>query len=176
MSRVIAAGVIAFILATPEAFAQQAANPEGIATPKIIQDIEKCRAITSAEARLACFDATTAGLAGAIESKEVLVVEQEEVKKTKRSLFGFRLPDLSIFGSEEEKPEDQQLETTIVKATLGPTGRWNITTAEGAVWQTTESVVFPPRTGDPLQIKKGALGSYFLKVKGRRPVRTIRIQ
>lgn len=155
---------------TPAVTAQEA-RP----VPTIVQSIEKCRSISNGEARLACFDAAAAGLADAIGSKQVVVVEQKEITKTKRSLFGFRLPELGIFG-EDGSPENQQLLTTVRQAVLGKNGRWNITTAESAIWQTTENLKFQPKPGDELEIKSGALGSFFLKLRGKRAVRAIRIQ
>lgn len=155
--------------------AQSAERPGDVARPAIVSDIEKCRNIADSVSRLACFDAAAAKLTGAIESKEIVVVEQKEVKKTKRSLFGFRLPDLSIFGDKGGE-EDQQLTSTITTAAMDKNGRWNITIAEGAIWQTTEPVPFRPRVGDAIEIKSGALGSYFVKLRGGRAIRAIRVQ
>lgn len=160
---------------TATALAQSADKQMPANTPQIITRIEQCRSVSDAAARLACFDDASAGLSGAIESKEIVVVEQKDVVKTKRSLFGFRLPDLSIFG-DDGTAGSQQLLTTVAQAAQGKNGRWNITTAEGAVWQTTETVPFLPRSGDELEIKSGALGSYFVKIRGKRAVRSVRVQ
>jgi len=157
------------------ASAQSADNAGDLSRPAIVTDIEKCRTIADSVARLACFDAAAAKLSGAIESKELVVVEQKEVKKAKRSLFGFRLPDLSVFGDKAGE-EDQQLKSTVTAASVGKNGRWNITITEGAVWQTTEPVPFRPRVGDDIEIKSGALGSFFVKLRGGRAVRAIRVQ
>lgn len=175
MKQGIILGIAVMAQAAAPASAQSGSAEQQRATPAIVNDIEKCRSIADSTSRLACFDAAAAKLAGAIESKELVVVEQQEVKKTKRSLFGFRLPDLSIFGDKGSE-EDQQLTTTITQASQGKNGRWNITIAEGAIWQTTEPVPFKPRAGDAIEIKSGALGSFFLKMRGGRAVRAIRVQ
>lgn len=175
MRQTIILGIAVLAQAAAPVYAQSGKTVQDRANPAAIKEIDACRSISDSTARLACFDAAAAKLAGAIESKELVVVEQQEVKKTKRSLFGFRLPDLAIFGDKGSE-DDQQLTTTIAQASQGKNGRWNITTAEGAIWQTTEPVPFLPRNGDAIEIRSAALGSFFLKLRGGRSVRAIRVQ
>lgn len=168
--------VIASLLAAP-ATAQERKKSPPPPSPELFESLEACRAITDNIQRLACFDSTSAKFSAAVESRQIVVVEEKEVKKTKRSLFGFRLPDLSIFGgNENDSEEDSTLTTTIKSLGRAEGGRWNIGIPEGATWQTTEGMTYNPKVGDALEIKSGVMGGYFLRVGKKRAVRAKRIE
>ncbi len=172
-----AIGAVAALALTVPASAQERNRPAPPPSPELFEALEACRAITDNGQRLACFDSTSASLSAAVESKQIVVIEEKEVKKTKRSLFGFRLPDLSIFGgNENDSEEDKTLTTTIKSLGRAEGGRWNIGIPEGAVWQTTESMMINPAVGDAVEIKSGVMGGYFLKVRNKRAVRAKRVQ
>ena len=168
--------VCAALLAGP-ASAQERRKSPPPPSPELFEALEACRGISDNVQRLACFDSTAAKLSAAVESKQIVVVEEKEVKKTKRSLFGFRLPDLSIFGgNDNDSEEDKTLTTTIKSLGKAGGGRWNIGIPEGAVWQTTEAMTFNPSVGDEVEIKSGVMGGYFLRVGKKRAVRAKRIE
>ena len=48
--------------------------------------------------RLACFDKAVGTIVAASDSDDLRIVDREEVRETRRKLFGFALPDLGIFG------------------------------------------------------------------------------
>lgn len=166
----------AIVLATP-VLAQERNRPAPPPRAELFEALDACRVIADSAQRLACFDSTSANLSSAVDSKQIVVIEEKEVEKTKRSLFGFRLPDLSIFGGNENDSEkDKTLVTTIKSLGRAEGGRWNIGTPEGAVWQTTEALSINPAVGDALEIKVGMVGGYFLKVRNKRAVRAKRVQ
>lgn len=168
--------VCASLLATPVAAQERKKSPPP-PTPELFEALEACRSIADNAQRLSCFDGTSAKLSAAVDSKQIVVIEEKEVKKTKRSLFGFRLPDLSIFGGNDNDPEEEKTLTTTIKTLRkAEGGRWNIGIPEGAVWQTTEGASFIPKIGDALEIKAGVMGGYFVKVRNKRAVRAKRIE
>lgn len=172
-----ALGAVLAMLATAPAYAQERNRPAPPPSPELFEALEACRGITDNNQRLACFDSTSASLSAAVDSKQIVVIEEKEVKKTKRSLFGFRLPDLSIFGgNDNDSEEDKTLTTTIKSLGRAEGGRWNIGIPEGAVWQTTEAMSINPAIGDAVEIKAGVMGGYFLKVRNKRMVRAKRIE
>lgn len=176
MAGLCAAAIMAMALASP-ALAQDRKKPTPPPTPELFEALEACRGISDGAQRLACFDTTSASLSAAVTSKQIVVIEEKEVEKTKRSLFGFRLPDLSIFGGNENDSEaDKTLVTTINSVGRAAGGRWNIGIPEGAVWQTTESMPTSPGVGDAIEIKTGVMGGYFIKVRNKRAVRAKRIE
>ena len=171
-----AVALTAMALASP-VFAQDRAKPAAPPSPELFEALEACRGITDGAQRLACFDSTSASLSAAVTSKQIVVIEEKEVQKTKRSLFGFRLPDLSIFGGNDNDTEaDKTLVTTISSVGRAAGGRFNIGIPEGAVWQTTEAMSINPAVGDAVEIKAGVMGGYFLKGRNKRAVRAMRVQ
>lgn len=175
--RIAALGMMAAaLLATPAAAQDRKKSPPP-PSPELFEALERCRGIADSTQRLACFDSTSANLSAAVDSKQIVVIEEKEVQKTKRSLFGFRLPDLSIFGGNDNDTEaDKTLATTIKSLGRAEGGRWNIGIPEGAVWQTTETLAIIPAIGDQVEIKSGVMGGYFLRVRNKRAVRAKRVQ
>lgn len=173
MNRTLAVLPPLLLLAMP-ASAQDAPRPAAL------QALTACRALTSDAERLACFDRAAAELDASVERKEVVVLDKQEVKKTRRSLFGFSLPKLRLFGNdrdqdEAEEAEFQEITTTVKSLRRLRTGQWQFTIEDGAVWQTTESPSFQPGIGETVTIKKGLLGSYFIRFGKSRPVKGIRV-
>ncbi|MBB5684653.1 hypothetical protein [Sphingobium boeckii] len=145
--------------------------------PQLLSDLVSCRTISDAGQRLICFDQTSAKISDATESKDLVVLDREDIKNTKRSLFGFSLPKLPFFSGKDgdDEPEFSQIETTITQVQGAGHDKWAIRTPEGATWQTTEAMPFPPRAGQAVTIKAGALGGYFMKIANGKAIRAMRV-
>lgn len=146
-----------------------------------LEALRACQNETAPEARLACFDKAVSTLLSADEEGELRVVDREDVRKTRRSLFGFGLPDLGIFKSHGNREDDQdfeQLETTITAVGGSRSTGYLITTEEGAVWSLSQvpNRLMTPKAGQKIEIKKGALSSYFLRINGQPGVKGKRVQ
>jgi hypothetical protein len=146
--------------------------------PPVVQQLSACRAQTDDAARLRCFDEAAAALARAADSGDVVVVDRDDVRKTRRSLFGFNVPKLPFF-SGDESASDQQDEITakIASAYSLGNGKFAIRLEDGAIWETTEAkaAVRTPRAGNEVTIKRGSLGGYFLRIAGQRTLRARRV-
>lgn len=150
----------------------------------VVQSFSRCREIPAPEARLECFDKAAVALERAVKAKELTIVDRQEVRKARRSLFGFTIPRLSLFGGDDREEsrssrddEFAELNTTITSVGQIANGRIQLRLAEGdAVWSTTDPVPFPPKPGTKIRIKRGALGNYFLAIDGQRSVRGIRVR
>jgi len=150
----------------------------------MLQSLSRCRAVAAADARLDCFDKATAALESAVQSKSVTILDQKDIRDARRSLFGFTLPRLGLFGagqdrgSDEAKREDfDELNTTIASIRPIANGRIELRLADqDAVWVTTDPMPFPPRAGAKIRIRKGAVGNYFLAIAGQRSVRGVRLR
>lgn len=143
----------------------------------LIEALARCPAIAVDAERLACFDAAAARLVAAERSRELVIVSKDEVKKTRRSLFGLAIDENDVFAG-RDAPADRidRLETTIVAAAPIGYGRWSLVLAEGGRWRTTDAWDNAnPKAGMAVLIKHGALGSYLLTAKGVRPVKVMRI-
>ena len=147
--------------------------------------LRECQGKTDPAERLACYDTAVASMVAASSEGEVRVVDRAEVRETRRKLFGFALPDLGIFGGrgdkdkadEEEEEEFTTLNTTITGVRTS-SGSYVLVTAEGAQWQLDEmpARLMKPKVGQTLEIKKGALSSYFLRINGQKGVKGRRVQ
>ena len=157
------------------------AVPAGAAdeTPAPIRGLAGCRTISDNAQRLACFDREAAVLVASVEKNETVLLDKQEVRKTKRSLFGFSLPRLPFFGGDKDPdrgaPEFTQIEAPIKTVRNIGYGKFRFTVDDGALWETTEGVNAFPKPGQKVLIKKGALGSYFIKFEGSRSVKGMRV-
>ena len=145
----------------------------------LVQAIDHCRQISDPGQRLACYDAAAGALVSATTTGQVSIVDQNEVRKVRHSLFGFALPKVPFFTGDTTANEAQnQLESTITSVRQLANGYFRIVIADNnAVWQTTDSSISfdPPQLGQKITIIKGALGSYFLRINGQVGVRGIRV-
>ena len=71
-----------------------AAKPVDTSVPQQIQRLLACRSVMDNAARLACFDKETQTVAGAFSTGDVVALDREKVRSTRRSLFGFHVPTL----------------------------------------------------------------------------------
>lgn len=142
----------------------------------LISALSACRGIADEKARLACYDQASERLAAAVESKDLLVMDRQEIRETRRSLFGFGVPNIPLFRGEAGS-DDGKLETTIASARALAMGMWQIRLPDGAIWQTNESKpgLADPRPGQKIVIQRGTLGNYFLRINGQRGVRGRRV-
>ncbi|WP_076070080.1 hypothetical protein [Sphingomonas montana] len=162
-----------------------AAQPSG-ATPTgdaVLQSLSRCRTLAAPDARLDCFDKATTALETAVRSKAVTIVDRQDIRNVRRSLFGFTLPRIALFDGADRgdgrsrEPAFEELNTTIARVQPGANGRVELRLAEGdAVWSTTDPMPFPPRVGDRIRLRKGAMGNYFLAIAGQRTVRGVRVR
>jgi hypothetical protein len=170
-STIIYVGLI-FVLSSAPAWSQRL--PSSSTSSNHIKDMEGCQAIAVPNARLACFDAAAAALVGAARRGDTTVVDRSEVRQVRRSLFGFSMPKLPFFRGDESAGEvSNVLETRIASVRSLGYGRYRLTLADGdAVWETTESFenMNDPIAGQPIKLKRGALGRYILLINGQRGV------
>lgn len=145
----------------------------------LVDAVVRCKGEAEEQARLRCYDSAVAALAQATTSGDIVVVDREDVRKTRRSLFGFSMPNLPFFGRDESQKEEQpdEIEAKIQSVRGIGYGKWLIVLDTGARWQTTEggTLAREPKVGQMVKIKKGAIGSFFLSVDGRRGVRAQRV-
>lgn len=147
---------------------------------RLVDGLRGCRAITAIEARAACYDSNVGTLIGAIEAGDVRLVDREEVRKTRRQLFGLALPETELLKPDEkDKAEEtsELLETTVATSRQTGPANWRFTTAEGATWEINN----PPRkiapivAGDKVVFKKASLGYYFIRINGQIGVKGRRV-
>ena len=141
-----------------------------------IAALARCLEIEADGERLACTDAAAARLVAAERAGDMVAVSREDVRKTKRSLFGLPIDGSDIFAEREPAATRiDRLETTV--AASAPTGyeRWSLVLAEGGRWRTTEPwPYFNPKPGTAVVIQRAPMGGYVLTAKSAR-VRVVRV-
>lgn len=165
--RLVAAGVIALAAAQAPAAAQDSKSLANAPAPKIFTDVLQCRAITDAQARLACYDRSVGALAQAQQRKDVFVADKEAIREVRRGLFGFSLPRVKLFGDDDMAEEVKSIETTIKSASQSQKG-YILTLQDGSRWAQTDGAYMDrPKPGSKIRIRRAALGSYMASIEGR---------
>lgn len=174
-----AAGFLVIAVAIAVAGPAAAKDKDKPAASPLVAAIDRCRQITDSAQRLACYDTAANALVQAANSGQVAVVDQSEIRKARRSLFGFTLPKIPFFSGDETADEAQkQLDSTITSVQALNTGYYRIVIADNnAIWEITDSSISfdPPRKGQKITIIRSALGSYFLRINGQVGVRGRRV-
>jgi hypothetical protein len=109
----------------------------------------------------------------------VVVVDREQLRKTRKTLFGLVLPNLSIFGDDNADQEGiTNLETTIKTVSRNPYGRWIFDLAEGGRWMQNDSrnLAVDAKPGQPISIRRAAMGSYLANVNKQTAIRVERLR
>jgi hypothetical protein len=158
--------VISGLLALAAATSAAARSPIPGGTPAIVQGLLACRAIADPAQRLACYDRQSSAVATAIDKKDLVVIDKERATEARRSVFGFSVPSFAgLLGGGDLN----QIEETVSAVGQNAEGGLIVKLADGSMWSQTDDtpVALEPRRGDKVVVKRGALGSYFVKVGGQ---------
>lgn len=175
---------IVFAAAALGIAAPAAAEDARPAEPELYQKMVACKDIAEPAERLACYDRQVTAFAAATSSREIVIADREEVRKTRRGLFGFAAPigRLLGLGSDEGKDgagreEIDKLETKVARVGRTADGGWRLTFDEAGTWDQidTRGWVMSPKIGQVAVISRGALGSYLVSVDGQRAIKMRRV-
>lgn len=159
--------------------AKSKGDKKGATPSPLVTAIDRCRQMTDPTQRLACYDSAANALVTATNTGAVAIVDQNEIRQARHSLFGFTLPKIPFFSGDDTADEAQrQLDSTITSVQALNNGYYRIVIADNnAVWETNESSISfdAPRKGQKITIVRGALGNYFLRINGQLGVRGRRI-
>lgn len=162
--------------------APAAADEAKSAEPELYRQMVACKDIADPAARLACYDRQVAAFDTATRNKDIVIADREEVRKTRRGLFGFAAPIGRLLGlsgnrEEEEREEVDKLETKVAKVGRTADGGWRLTFEEAGTWEQidTRGWVMSPKVGQVAVISRGALGSFLVSVDGQRGIKMRRV-
>ncbi len=169
--KLVCAALLAGVAIAP-AMAKETASGRA----QLFQRLVDCRAIKETADRLACYDREVASLDAAERSKDVVIVDKEQVREAKRTIFGLALPRIKLFGGGDEADEVSQIESRITSAREGVEG-WTIWLADGSIWRQADTNPFyrPPKPGLDVIVKRAALGSFIMRVGGSPGVKVKRV-
>ena len=168
--------VIALAAAAPHPATGQLAGGSELVTA-----VQDCQKIGDNSQRLACYDRNVSALATARAHGDVSIVDRNQIRQVRRSLFGFSGVHIPFFGNSRDRDtQDEPRELNSALASFRDIGngffRFSITEPQ-STWETTEGSSFSDgRSGDKVTIQKGALGSYFVQIAGDKWVRARRIR
>lgn len=148
-------------------------------TEPVAAAVVECRTQSDESARLRCYDAAVGELAAAMTAGDVVLVDRQGMRETRRSLFGLSLPKLPFFrGDDSQEEEVDEIEAKIQSASVDRQNKWTVVLDSGAVWRTTEpSRGFKqPEPGKAVTLKKGTMGGYWLRLEGERALRALRVR
>jgi hypothetical protein len=125
-----------------------------------------CQNLRDSAQRLACYDREVSALSKANSTGDLVVMDRQQIRKTRRSLFGLALPDLGVFGDSSSLGDAAQLETTIKVARQDGNGRWTFDLTEGGRWVQLDSneFILDPAPGQKVRIRRASMGSYLMNV------------
>lgn len=159
--------------------AAQAQDNPAAATEDYLAALKTCREVTDPTERLACYDAKTGAIIAATEAGDVRIVDREDLRQTRRQLFGFTLPEIGILkGDDQNKEASELFQTTITSARQLNSKTWRFTTAEGAVWEINNAPgrMAPIKGGEAIEFKKASLGFFFIRINGQMGIKGKRVQ
>jgi hypothetical protein len=136
----------------------------------------QCRAVTNGQERLACYDREVAALEQAERSNEIRVVDRQQVRQTRRTLFGLTLPNINIFGGDDGGESVTEISSTIRSFTQDPYGKYTFVLEDGARWRQTDTRdIIPPKVGQPIRIRQATMGSFLANVNRQVGMRVRRV-
>ena len=169
---------VALLAFASTAHAQRRSTATAPERPEVLNQLTACRQVTGDSERLACYDRQVAALEAAEASREIAVVDRQQIRRTRRSLFGLVLPDLGIFGGDRDEGDDgaavNEINSTLAAIGTGADGRTIYRLADDSVWVQTEGRVGTARRGEAVRVRRGPLGSFIANIAGRPGVRVIR--
>lgn len=175
---------IVFAAAALLSAAPAAAEDAEPAEPELYQKMVACKDLADPAERLACYDRQVAAFAAATSKRDIVIADREEVRKTRRGLFGFTAPIGRLLGlggdgdgDEAEREEIDKLETKVARVGRTAEGGWRLTFEEAGTWDQidTRGWVMSPKVGQVAVISRGALGSYLVSVDGQRAIKMRRV-
>ncbi|HWW65129.1 MAG TPA: hypothetical protein VNZ43_10250 [Sphingomonadaceae bacterium] len=149
-----------------------------------LQAIEACGSIADKSDRLACYDSAARPAAAPAVPAPARTAPATSASRTSTASAA---PVGDSFGSEmvenrrplaERAQPVEEIRAEVVSATDNGVGHWTIALKDGARWQMTERGVnfLPPRPGETIRIRRGALGSYLMHVRHQPAVRVTRLR
>lgn len=136
------------------------------ASPQTVQTLSACLGIVTSTERLTCLETATRALEAAIRNGDVLVVDQNLATEARRQSFGTNAAPIDILQPVQPSERIDAIETTLSRASQSGDGSWTFVLADGSVWTQvgTDRVIIRNREGEPVRVRRAAMGSYLLVV------------
>ncbi|MCR5875007.1 hypothetical protein LRS10_12960 [Phenylobacterium sp. J426] len=142
-----------------------------------LKGLAACTVLQEPSTKAACYDAAYQALNEQVSAGEISIIRRKEAQDAQRGAFGLNLPSLALFdrAAGSEGPLESVTDE-LVRASQEASGRWVFQLKSGATWRQIDNGAISPRPkiGAPVEVRRAALGSFFLKVGDARGVRARR--
>lgn len=120
-----------------------------------------CRALLPPNERLACYDREVARFEQAEQTQQIIVIDRSEVDATRRGLFGFKLPNLKLLGTDPSELDN--IDAVVTDVRRDRENRITFIIEDGARWHQIDDRAVSLRMGQGTKVKieRAALGSFF---------------
>lgn len=153
------------------------------AQPNLADQIAVCAQIGKKNARLECYDS----VAQAVGQPAQREVPSSQPTPPPPPTTSAATPQPQGLGAEQvtrrtretsESRSSTESEAVVIASRDTGQGLWQLQMADGALWRMTERVAGfrPPSANGTVTIRRGALGSYMMKVGRQGAVRVMRVQ
>jgi hypothetical protein len=124
MQLVMMSTVTVLIGAAAMVTATTAAKPGDSKRAPLLTAVTQCRTVLDSAARLACFDESVAALDRAESDKAVVVIDRQQVREARRSLFGIGLPATGLFGGDNVRRRLDLRQIIVAAEQAGGASSW----------------------------------------------------
>ena len=157
--------------------AQAADKADAKTRAAVLQQVIDCRTIADPSQRLACYDGAVGKMDQAEKSGDIVVVDRDQVREARKEAFGFEMPHFNFFERGEKPEQVDKVSGVVAEAHVTRDGKWFVTLEDGANWVQvdSEAVYNAPRKGTKVEIRKAAMGSFFMNLDGQRAIRAHRV-
>jgi hypothetical protein len=156
----------------------------------------KCRPLTDVAKKAACYDAAMDSIQKVAQGGKVNIVTETQINNLERDAFGFNLPNLPklrlpglggiqkhaiVAGNadkqgagavirKDKKGEIVKITFDLKRMETRPNRRMRFILTNGQTWLQTDNsqIRVPPKRAKFVEIKKAAMGSYFLLINGEK--------
>ncbi len=140
--------------------------------PMVVAKLIECQSVAEPAGRLACYDTQVKALETAESRKELVVIDQQQVRRVRQSLFGFAIPRFNLGGVKVDDSQDiTHLESSVSAVRKVGYGWAMVLANDGGTWETSDPLLKPPAIGNKVEIKKGFMGGFLGSIGNNNVVR-----
>ena len=141
--------------------------------PSPLDGLRQCESAVGDAEKLSCYRTESARLTELQRSGQILITTVEAQRRVAQEEFGRRASTPTT----ENSQTIDRLETTISSSSVSGSGKRIYALADGSIWEQTDqnSTRITPATGSSAAVRRGTLGSFFIKVGNSPEIRVRRV-
>lgn len=154
----------------------QTSLAQDIPSSSVLETLKNCQSIQNDKSRLTCFDDAVSTLTGAVESKELLIIDKAVVEKSEEENFGkpanSQSPLKKLLGldkTEAEQATSEVVISKIVKTEKTARKKIRFFLENGQVWEQSQpnDVYISKKKEYTAYIKKATISGYKLRLNDK---------